>query len=132
MSVEKIIEKLNTVEGFSDRYDVKIVGSAAVFIAKDYGDLEVWMTSDSSTTTFKSHLIAVDDISDCNEFNAAILQMMGESKVALSSFGIESTENGSFYVIIGTLSTDSKPNVIMTEINMLTSNAIEMLDSVLV
>ena len=132
MTTQNVLEKLHLNEDFADRYTVKPMGGAALLQANDYGDLPIWLVADENTATFKSTLIAVDEIEDVDGFNQFLLRAMASNELPLSSFGIETDENGvEVYVIIGTLSSDSKPEVLLTEVNALAANAIEMLDEVL-
>lgn len=132
MTTQHVLEKLALNEEFTERYDVNEFDGAALLTAKDYGDLPIWLVADAETTTFKSTLVAASEVGDSAEFNSFLLRAMASAEVALSSFGIETDENGEdVYVIIGTLSSDSKPEVMLTEVNTLASNAIEMLTTVL-
>lgn len=131
MTAQTILAKLQSTEEFSERFNFEVLDGVVLFTANDYGDLPIWMTADESTTTFKSTLIMVDDVEDTDQFNQFLLRSMASAEVALSSFGIEETDEGDAYVIIGTLSTDSKPEVILTEMNTLAVNAIDLTSNVL-
>lgn len=130
MTNQMVLEKLQTNEDFADRYDVIAQdGVLSRLVAKDYGDLPISVTSDAVKTRFTSPLIKVSDVEDAAALNYKFLRVNGSGQVALSNFGIEQYGDDEYYVIVGELSTDSKPEVMLLEVNILAANAIDVLES---
>jgi len=128
MTIETVINNLG--EQLTSKYNVKEIfgDNVALLHSTNFGDLPVWMVLSESSITFKTKLTDVNPETEALA-TKSLMYAMASNDFPQSSFGIEENDGVEEYVILGVLSNDSKPEVIIQEVDILSANAIDVMET---
>ncbi|MFD3306123.1 DUF2170 family protein [Alteromonas macleodii] len=125
MSIDKIWNNETLSELFSNEgLQVQEVEGALLVTLPHMADLDVTVVASEDKILMQSNVQPLSTIDDEDKMNA--LFMRNNHHMPLSHVGISKFEGAEWYCVSGELSSISKAEVVMQEINVLSANAHEL------
>lgn len=127
-TTQKLFEGMKKSEAISHaQFTVELIDGvdpSLQIVMHEYGDLPVYLTVSGEQIIVEAVLWSTDDVSDCNQFNEAVLRT--HKYFPLSTISLDSvTGGGDYYYMFGALSSASSFENIIAEIETLGSNVIQ-------
>lgn len=127
---QKVEEKLMAL-GDSFNFE-KITDGLAVISAKDYENMEITSLYNDDSISFSIKLKEVpSNVIEKNETNEKLLIVMGSGLIPLSTFSIINENGVAYYSIDGKIASESKYEMIQNELNMLLTNAVNIIEELI-